>query len=288
MSELDSRIHAYDEVGRLAELSLLGRLDTSFRFVEPVAARCGAARLSLRARPDAHSPQVSEALPGEALEVIVRRPDGWAWLRTLHDGYLGFARVEGLAEQSPGAALQRPPLKITALRGHVYAQPSIKAQKVAEVCLGAELAGGSDEMVSEGGRQWLAVEGGFVQAVCAEPLSDTDSAALALRFVDTPYVWGGRSAWGLDCSGLSQLVYAAFGRGLPRDADQQQAALRPVDTAQRGDLAFFDGHVGVMLGGERMVHANATQMAVSVETLGEGEYGKRLKAGLLGFGRWPV
>lgn len=279
---LDSRIHAYDEAGRVAELSLLGRLDHSFRFVEPAAAWNGAARLSLRARPDALSPQVSEALPGEALEIVLRRPDGWAWLRTLHDGYLGFARAQGLVSEAPAK-----PLSITALRGHIYAEPSIKARVVGEVCLGARLAGGGGEAVSEGGRQWLPVEGGFVQAVCVQPLPDEDAAALALRFIDTPYIWGGRSAWGLDCSGLTQLVYGAFGRPLPRDADQQQAALTPVERGQRGDLAFFAGHVSLMLDGARMVHANAARMAVSVETLGEGEYGQRLKAGLLGLGRWP-
>ena len=101
-----------------------------------------------------------------------------------------------------------------------------------------------------------------------------------------PYVWGGRSAWGLDCSGLTQLAYAAEGRPLPRDADLQEAALTPVTQPRRGDLAFFPGHVGLMLDGRRMVHANATHMCVSVDTLGEGEYGARLAGALSGFGRW--
>ncbi|MFC6800629.1 C40 family peptidase [Deinococcus caeni] len=81
-------------------------------------------------------------------------------------------------------------------------------------------------------------------------------------------------------------MYGTFGRALPRDADQQQAALTPVQTARRGDLVFFPGHVGVMLDGRTLVHANATHMRVSVETLGEGEYGARLQADLSGFGRW--
>ena len=283
---LDPRIHAYDEVGRLAETSLLGRLDNSFTFIDPRPAWNGDARLSLRARPDALSPQVTEALPGEALEVIVRRADGWAWLRTLKDGYLGFGRSEGLRAQAPADALT-----VTALRGHIYAEPSIKASILAEVCLGAQITRVSGDIVEEHRRCWLPVMlaggAGWLPEVLTLPPPDVDAADLALQFLGTPYVWGGRSAWGLDCSGLVQLVYGAFGRGLPRDADMQQEALDSVDTARRGDLAFFEGHVGLMLDERRMVHANATHMAVSVETLGEGEYGQRLQEELLGFGRWP-
>jgi len=282
MSELDPRIHAYDDTGRLAETALLERLDTSFTFIEPAAAWTGPARLGLHARPEMSSPQVTEALPGEALEVVVRRADGWAWLRTAHDSYLGFARTGGLVAQAPTTAQT-----VTALRGHVYAQPSIKSTRGSELCLGARVAL-TGEDVTEHGRRWQAVEGGWVQAVCFAPLPDADPAALAQRFVGTPYVWGGRSAWGLDCSGLAQLVFGAFGQPLPRDADQQQAALEAVDVARRGDLAFFPGHVGIMLGERQMVHANATWMGVSVETLGEGGYGQKLQAELLGFGRWSA
>ncbi|WP_161882114.1 C40 family peptidase [Deinococcus alpinitundrae] len=282
MSGLDPRIHAYDDTGRLAETALLGRLDHSFTFIDPAPAWTGAARLGLHARPDVASPQVTEALPGEALEVVVRRADGWAWLRTRADGYLGFARAEALRAQAPTGART-----VTALRGHVYAQPSIKSAVVAELCLGAQVPL-TGEVITEHGRRWQATEQGWVQAVCFAPLPDADPAALALRFVGTPYVWGGRSAWGLDCSGLAQLVFGAFRRALPRDADQQQAALGAVDFARRGDLAFFPGHVGIMLGEQQMVHANATWMGVSVETLGEGEYGRKLQGELLGFGRWEA
>ncbi len=281
---LDPRIHAYDPKTRVAEAALLNRLDGGFRFIGPVPAWNGQARLSLRARPDALSPQVSEALPGQELEVLLRRPDGWAWLRTTQDRYLGYARWEALADSPPSNALL-----VTALRGHVYAAPKISAPVLAEVCLGAALTRRDEEPVMDQHRRWLPVgESGWLQAVCAQPLPDADPAALALRFVGTPYVWGGRSAWGLDCSGLTQLVFGAFGLALPRDADLQQSALPPVEQAQRGDLAFFAGHVGLMLDVRRMVHANASAMAVSVDTLGEGREGERLQAGLLGFGRWPA
>lgn len=124
----------------------------------------------------------------------------------------------------------------------------------------------------------------WVQEVTLAPL-EGDLLTFALGFLDTPYVWGGRSAWGLDCSGLTQLVYGAFGRPCPATRTSSRR-LAPVTDAQPGDLAFFPGHVGLMLGDRRMLHANATHMRVTVETLGEGEYGTRLQSELSGFGRW--
>lgn len=289
--ELDPRIHAFDPQARLAEAALRGSLlpggEEGWRFVTPQPARAGKARVSLRARPDAGAAQVSEALPGEALHVLHAREDGWSWVRTAHDSYLGWARTEALV----GAADGGEALTVTALRAHAFAGPGVSRALVAELCAGARLARAPGEAVVEGGRRWVPVElpGGeaaWVGEAALRPHAPGDAATFALRLLETPYVWGGRSAWGLDCSGLSQLAYAALGRGLPRDADQQQAFLPAVEVPGRGDLAFFPGHVGIMLDGRRMVHANATHLRVTVETLGEGDYGTRLARELSGFGRW--
>ncbi|EYB67693.1 NLP/P60 family protein [Deinococcus phoenicis] len=286
----DPRTHAFDSAARLAEEGLRGRLEgEGWRFVTPRAARAGNARVSLRARPEAHAPQVTEALPGEALEVVAQRDGGWAWVRTLHDRYLGWARAEALLPQ----AARGDSLRVTALRAHAFAGPQVSRPILAELCAGAVLTRAPGEIASEGGRRWVPVQlpdgtGAWVGEGVFSPAPVLDAAEYALRFLDTPYVWGGRSAWGLDCSGLTQLAYAARGRALPRDADQQQAFLSPVATPERGDLAFFPGHVGVMLDGRRMVHANATHLRVTVETLGEGEYGTRLLGSLTGFGRWTA
>ncbi|MEF2277585.1 C40 family peptidase [Deinococcus sp. YIM 134068] len=288
--DLDPRTHALDPQARLAEEALRGRLTGGgWQFVTPTPARVGNARLSLRARPDAVSAQVTEALPGEAVEVVLAREDGWAWVRTLHDRYLGWARLEGLTDTPPPAG---GALTVTALRGHAYVEPRISRPVVAELCFGARLTRTPGDEAVEDGRRWLPVTlpgggEGWVQAVTLAPWEEGDPAAFALRFLETPYVWGGRSAWGLDCSGLTQLAYAATGRVLPRDADQQRAFLTPVSAPRRGDLAFFPGHVGILLDERRMIHANATHMRVTVETFGEGEYGERLVGSLLGFGRWP-
>ncbi len=284
----DPRTHAYDPDLQLAEAALrgvVGNGDWTYLTPQPAVA---AARLSLRAGPHPDAAQVTEALPGEALERLWDSGAGWVRARTVHDGYLGWAREEGLVPPPGGEALT-----VTALRAHAFAGPKVSRPLVAELCLGARVARAPGETVEEGARRWrpVTLPGGapaWLQEVTLSPVPEPDAAALALRFLEAPYVWGGRSAWGLDCSGLTQLVFGAFGRPLPRDADQQQAALAPVDAPQRGDLAFFPGHVGLMLDERRLVHANATHMRVTIETLGEGDYGRRLADSCAGFGRWTA
>ncbi len=284
----DPRTHAHHPDTRMAEEGLRGQLtgtDWTYVVPQPIAAT---ARLTLRAAPRADAPQVTEALPGEALERLWEDGHGWAYVRTLHDRYLGWTPAAGL-----GTRLEGETLTVTALRAHAFAGPRVSQPIVGELCLGARVARAPGEVAEEGGRCWVPVSlpdgtAAWVGEAVLSPLADVDPAALALRFLDTPYVWGGRSAWGLDCSGLSQLAFSAFGQPLPRDADQQQEALDTVTVPRRGDLAFFPGHVGVMLDDRRMVHANATHMRVTVETLGEGEYGQRLRAGCTGFGRWTA
>lgn len=285
---LDPRLHAFDPLSQVAEEALRGQVGSEgWRYVTPRPVWAGNARVSLRAAPDPQAAQVTEALPGEALDLLWEQDD-WARVRTRQDGYLGWARLADLIGQEWAG-----PLTVTALRAHAFAAPKVSAPILAELCFGAQLGQGDGERFTEEGRHWQPVvlpggQAAWVQAVTLGAPEETDPAAFAMRFLDTPYVWGGRSAWGLDCSGLTQLSFAAVSRSLPRDADQQQAALTPVTEPQRGDLAFFPGHVGLMLDGRRMIHANATHMRVTIETLGEGEYGTRLRESCTGFGRWSA
>lgn len=283
---LDQRIHAFDSESRRAEQALQGQLEgTAWQWFTPAPAYAGSGRVSLLARPEAGATQVTEALPGETLEVLWEEGD-WQRVRTCHDGYLGWVPAGQVR-----AGKFVPDLTVTALRGHAFAEPKVSAPILAEVCLGARLKRGQGDIHDDGQhRRWVPVilpAGGeaWVQEVILTGMTDSDPAALALRFLEVPYVWGGRSAWGLDCSGLMQTIFAAFGHCLPRDADQQQAALQATETPRRNDLAFFPGHVGLMLDEKRMIHANATGMRVTIETLGEGDYGTRLKQGLSRFGR---
>lgn len=288
MTPHDRRNHAFDPDVRVAEEALRGQLpDGDWRYVAP-RPMWAARRVSLRAGPDAQRSQVTEALPGEPLELLWENAGGWAHVRTLHDRYLGWARMDELVHQPP----QGEGLRVTALRAHAFAGPRVSQPLLTELAYGSQVFRAAGEVVEEGRRRWRPVtlpdgREAWVQEVAVAPLRTVDPVTFALRFLEAPYVWGGRSAWGLDCSGLTQTVYAACGRAVPRDADQQQEVLIPVGTPSPGDLAFFPGHVGLMVDTQRMVHANATHMSVTVETLGEGDYGSRLQAGCTGYGRWP-
>ncbi|MBB6096747.1 hypothetical protein HNR42_000159 [Deinobacterium chartae] len=277
--KLDRRTHAFDEGRRRAEPALRGQLEGEWSWLETprrgVAAR---GRVSLRARPQSEAPQVTEALLGEAVEILEDLGE-WVWVRTLHDRYLGYARrAEVLLGGFENA------VSVKALRGHVYDAPRVQGGIIAEIARGACLRvlreeGEWREVALPDGRR------GFVSAAVFDEVA-TDPLEFGQLLLGTPYVWGGRSAWGIDCSGLSQRVYAFWGRSIPRDADQQQAFLEPVNTPQPGDLAFFPGHVAVCLGEGRILHATSTYMRVAINTLGEGEYGQRLEAALTGYGRW--
>jgi hypothetical protein len=100
---------------------------------------------------------------------------------------------------------------------------------------------------------------------------DRDFVSVAERFVGTPYLWGGKSSLGIDCSGLVQVALNAAGTGCPRDSDMQQDGLgRELDAAesvrlQRGDLIFWNGHVAIARDADSIVHANAHHMATAIE-----------------------
>ena len=287
MSEPDLRVHAVHTERGVVEPSLAGQ----FPDLQVLTPRTvyAAGQLSLHARPDSASPQVTEALHGEALDVLEELQGDWAWARTLHDGYLGYVHLK--SDARPGEQAPAEPVTVQAPRTHLFAAPSIKAPVLTRLGRGAVLSALDPEPARHGEYLWWRVDLQGQEAFlhdAATRSAASDLPTFAESYLHTPYVWGGRTAWGLDCSGLAQLWAGRDLQGrswLPRDADQQQAATTPVPHPEAGDLAFFPGHVGIMLAERQMLHANATHLRVTVETLGEGEYGRKLKTGLLGFGR---
>ena len=253
-------------------------------FLAPGRQRVLAEQVFLRARPEAGAEVVSEARYGEALEVYERQGDFYR-VATLRDGYLGWAPMTALVHRL-GEASHR----YAALRGHLYAGASVRSSPLAQLALGTGLQVMSD--LAQGG-SWREVAfgkggRGFVPAQALEPLgaprpqpSGAALCAFAERFLETPYLWGGVSAWGLDCTGLLRTVLSGLGLSLPRAADQQGACVRSVapEEARPGDLLIFPGHIALSLGGERFIHANARHMRVSVDDFAS-EYGQSLRQNL--------
>jgi cell wall-associated NlpC family hydrolase len=217
----------------------------------------------VRREPFSGAMQETEALKGERVTIYDRNEEGWAWGQLASDGYVGW--LPDLALYRPGA---EPTHKVTALRTFAFPGPSIKLPPTETLPLGARLA-----IVREDASFAVTQEGWYVprRHVAALDAVESDFVAVAERFVGTPYLWGGRSSLGIDCSGLVQTALAACGIASPRDSDMQQAALGHAvaisaePQLQRGDLLFWKGHVAIARDADSIVHANAYHMATATE-----------------------
>jgi hypothetical protein len=210
---------------------------------------------------------MTQALRGERVTIYDRNGEGWAWGQLDSDGYVGWLPDAALAR--PGAA---PTHRITAIRTFAFGGPSIKLPPVETLMMGSAVT-----VTREDGAFAITREGWHLPKphLAAIGHREADFVAVCERFLGTPYLWGGKSSLGIDCSGLVQISLNAAGIGCPRDSDMQQNSLgRALDLAevkklQRGDLLFWKGHVAIARDGETIVHANAHHMATVVETAKE-------------------
>ena len=231
------------------------------RFVEAREMQVTAFVAPVRRAPAADAEQLDQLLFGETFEVL-EEGGGFALGQATRDGYVGYVDVEALSEP-----VLAPTHRVAALRSYLFADPDIKSAVRGLVSLNALVTVEASE-----GRLVKVARGGWMAAShLAEVGSrfETDWAGVAERFLGAPYLWGGRESLGLDCSGLVQQALYACGRACPRDTDQQRALGVEVERSalRRGDLAFWRGHVGIMLDDARLFHANAHHMAVAVEPL---------------------
>jgi cell wall-associated NlpC family hydrolase len=248
----------------LAARALEGRLEAA-RFVDGTPMRVAAASTPVRreSRPDAALD--TEALCGELLTVY-ETEEGWAWAQLAGDDYVGYVPAADLGP--PG---NPPSHRVAVQRTFVYPGPDMKLPPLTALSFNAGVT-----ITRRDGIFAITAGGGAIIAVHLAPIAATepDCAATALLFLGVPYLWGGKTSLGLDCSALMQLSLVAAGIACPRDSDMQEAAVGEplaVDARlsglRRGDLVFWKGHVGMMLDGERIVHASGHHMLVVVEPL---------------------
>jgi cell wall-associated NlpC family hydrolase len=250
----------------LAAKALEGKVEAA-RFVEGRAYEVIEPQTAVRATPAPDAPLLTEALKGERVTVYDMNAEGWAWGQLAADGYVGWLSANALAPAGAPATH-----KVTALRTFVFPGPSIKLPPLEALPLGARLAIARIE-----DRLAITRAGAYVPAPHLAPpdFVEPDFVAVAERFLGVPYLWGGKTALGLDCSGLVQVALTAAGRACPRDSDMQEAALgapvpHPGEGAlERGDLIFWKGHVGIVRARDSLIHANAFHMAVAIEPLAE-------------------
>jgi cell wall-associated NlpC family hydrolase len=206
----------------------------------------------------------TQALLGECVIVYETTDEGWAWGQLETDGYVGWLSANAL-----GKTGRAPTHKVLVPRTLGFPGPDIKLPPAVALPMGARLA-----IVRQDERFAVTAHGWHLPAVHLAPIKarQPDFVAVAEEFLHAPYLWGGKTSLGLDCSGLVQVALQAAGRPCPRDSDMQEMALGKLSSLcelRRGDLVFWKGHVAIARDGATLLHANAHAMAVAIENATE-------------------
>lgn len=266
MSVLDPRLNAYR--ADLADARLRGRVEAE-RFSEGRPARVVADVADLRSAPLADAGVDSQLLHGDDVLVFDER-EGWVWAQAARDGYVGYIAAAALG--APGGEATHA---VVVPRSFVYPGPDLKLPIVAGRSMGS-LVRVMDETETRGTRYALLDTGEAMIGHHLRPASqyEPDYVAAAERLIHTPYLWGGTSAFGIDCSGFVQLAMRMAGRTVLRDTDMQAGTIgsalgtgEGAPRLRRGDLVFWQGHVAILTDAVNAIHANGATMTVSQEPL---------------------
>jgi cell wall-associated NlpC family hydrolase len=250
----------------LAAKHLEGKVKAA-RFVAGEEFEISDALAPLRRAPSSDAELMTQALKGERATIYDRDGEGWAWGQLGSDGYVGWLPDQALAKPTG-----TPTHRVSALRSFAFPGPSIKLPPLETLTMGAALV-----VLREEGVFAVTREGWYLPRQHLGPIGRhvADFVSVAEEFVGTPYLWGGKSSLGIDCSGLVQVALAAKGTPCPRDSDMQQKGLgreldsREVQHLRRGDLIFWKGHVAIVRDAGTIVHANAHHMATAIEPANE-------------------
>lgn len=244
---------------RVAHSSLRGTLE-DVAFTDGTPAQIALPVADLCAAPNGARDR--QCLYGETVQVLETH-EGWSFVQTTKDAYVGYLPDAALAPARTATHW------VSAPASHLYEAPDFKSRDRMALSFGSLLT------VTDTSGRFLETPDGFLPAVHARPLSDAanDPAAIAELFLGTPYLWGGNSRFGIDCSGLVQAALTACNLPCPGDSDMQQAetgiALPPSTAPQRNDLLFWKGHVALVVNDTTLIHANAYHMAVAFEGISE-------------------
>jgi cell wall-associated NlpC family hydrolase len=257
----DPRTNAYRS--DLAAAHLRGQVEAA-RFVEATAYEVIEPIADVRRAPSHDAALDTQALYGERVSVYEINEEGWAWAQLATDGYVGYLPANALAK--PGLA---PTHKVIVPRTLCFPAPDIKRPPLAALPMGAAVA-----IVKQDAKFAVTANGWHLPArhVALLAAAQPDFVAVAEMLLGAPYLWGGKSNLGIDCSGLVQIALRAAGRDCPRDSDMQQAALGSaieLNELRRGDLLFWPGHVAIACDAKSMIHANAHHMMVAREPVEE-------------------
>lgn len=260
---LDPLLHPFR--ADLAADHLEGKVEAA-RFAPARRMQVSASSAPVHEAPRGDAQMISEALHGELVD-IYDEAEGWAWGQLCGDGYVGYLSAAALSSDCAD-----PTHKVIVPRTFVYWKPDIKSVPAGSITLEARLA-----VVAEEGDFLRTQSGSYVfSAHIAEASAVApDHVAVAQSLVGTPYLWGGKSVGGIDCSGLVQIACRAAGIEALRDSYMQRdtlgTALETTDLSglRRGDIVFWQGHVGIMADPDTLLHATAHTMTTGTEPLAQ-------------------
>lgn len=264
--DLDRRLNAFRS--DLAD-ARLGETVEADHFVEGAPARIAVAVADLLSEPAEGAGLDTQLLFGDEV-LVFERSNGFAWVQAVHDSYVGYVALSALGEQASA-----PTHVVSVPRTFIYPGPDLKRPRRDALSLGSSVK--AVDLVENRGTRYAALGGGaFIIASHLAPLAEkaADFVSVAETLLFTPYLWGGASAFGIDCSGLVQLSMRRAGKAALRDTDMQAGTIgeafspgEDLSGLRRGDLVFWKGHVGIMTDAETLLHANGHTMMVSREKL---------------------